>query len=189
MGYRENKKMLSERIKMANEILDEMREDGYGDLSIIQTALKKFENITGTSTDRFTLKRGALSNEKTIQAIMTLNKFLSSKWTTSQGRQEILEKRINAFTMPAESGGQHNLTKQQTLKLFDVFASKTYHKLKAKYDLDSDQIIDIVRNRGNVSATDLIKAMQNASKSKNFAYQSRLQIEKSIKNIEKRNKK
>lgn len=167
---------LNKKMKQANALLTDMRTNGYGDLSVIERSLKQFQKITNNQKDIFAA--GRLSAIEKRMAIKSVDKFINSKWVTERGRQEILDKRINAFTQ-LNGTHQYGLTREETLKLFDVFSSDEYHKLIEKRYLDSEQIIDIVRNT-NKDSNDIIQAMKNALKSKKSETQARIEIEKRL---------
>ena len=164
---------LNRKMVQANSLLEQLRRDGYGDLTIIDRSLKQFQKIVGGSKNVF--EAGRLSYIEKRMAIRSIDKFISSKWVTEKGREDILNNRIKAFTN-IDSQHEYGLTEEQTLKLFDVFASKEYHKMINKKYLDSEQIIDIVRTNDN-TANDIIIAMADALKDVKSEYQARIEIE------------
>lgn len=177
--HMDTRKILVAKVKEANEILASLREEGYGDLNIVDASLANFQKIVGGKSNIFKIP-SQLSKEKKALAIHSIDKFLYSKWATKEGREEIYNKRLATFRLSKKEGGRYGLTKKDTLKLFDVFASDVYHKLRQKFDLDSEQIIDIIRHAKKASSREIIDAMRNAGKSKNFDSQARYEIEKRL---------
>lgn len=173
------RQILVEKIKDANEILTVMRDEGYGNLNIIDSALANFQKIVGGESNIFKIP-SRLSEEKKKLAIHSIDKFLSSKWVTKEGRDEILQKRINTFTKDKAEGGLYGLNEETTLKLFDIFESRVYHQIRERNDLDSDQIIDIVKHSSSKTTAEIVKAMENAMRSKKFSTQARYEIEKRL---------
>lgn len=173
------RQILVEKIKDANEILTVMRDEGYGDLNIVDSALANFQKIVGGESNIFKIP-SRLSEEKKKLAIHSIDKFLSSKWVTKEGRDEILQKRINTFTKDKAEGGRYGLNEETTLKLFDIFKSRVYHQIRERNDLDSDQIIDIVKHSSSKTTAEIVKAMENAMQSKKFSMQARYEIEKRL---------
>ena len=72
--------------------------------------------------------------------------------------------------------GKYNLNRDETLKLFDVFESDAYHKAIEKRMLDSNQVIDMVRN-SNASAKKFDEVLTSLVKSETQPDESRDYVE------------
>ena len=179
------RKILIEQAKEANAVLKKMTEEGYADMNIVTKSLATYGNIVGINSETMFKIPQRLSREKKIMATSVLDKFLSSKWTTEKGRTEIYNKKLKTFTQKKSEGGKYGLSKKTALKLFDVFASDTYHRLLEKYQLDSEQIIDLVRVNKHVNSDTIIQAMINASKGSKIRTQPRQSIQDSVERITK----
>lgn len=176
---------LERQVRLANRRIQSMKSQGYGNLTVIDRALKEAKKITGTS-EKFTVK-GVNSNKKRSILSAQLDKFLNSKWTTESGRKDILEKRINTFMSDGEKG--YSMTRAQVLKLFDLFETDEYHKVIEKKMLDSKQMIDIIKKNDDVSSHELEHILSELVKSKTPQGESRLFVEDAIENIEKNREK
>lgn len=146
---------IEKKIKKANELLEQMREDGYGDLSVINLATEQVRKVQGTDAtpNRFPnideIPPARMAAYDTI-----LDKFTQSKWTTEEGRQEIFDKRLSTFR------DNESLTKRRALQIYDIFDTDVYHRVIEKGLLDSKQVIDMVRHtrRGDRTARDFEQA-------------------------------
>lgn len=157
-----------------------MRSSGYEKLSVIDRAMAEFNKIAkGKAQSEFSMK-GIDTQKKTDLLRKQLRKFLSSDWTTSKGRKNILQKRISSFMKSKENGGKWGLSEQETLTLFDIFASDEYHKAIEKQMLSSDQIIDMVRKNGETKANQFEKALKSLVKSDTPPEESRLFVESEL---------
>jgi hypothetical protein len=150
--YSKLKKETQRKVATANKRLQRMRQQGYGNLSVIPLALREYSKITGKKADTF--KIGKAPSEEKLELInRQIDKFLQSDWTTSAGRKRIVEKRKATFKDVTKWG----LTEKETVRLFDLFDTDAYSKAVEKGALDSRQAIDLIRE-GN-DATLLEKAL------------------------------
>jgi hypothetical protein len=159
-----DKKELATKIKRANARLAYMRKKGYDNLSVVPLALREHGKITGADKPS-NFKMGRKTSVKKLEQIdRQIDKFLNSKWTTSKGRSEILEKRLDAFTRNAKQSDKdrvYNMSRKQALTLFDTFATDVYEKAASLGMLDSRQLVDIIKST-NASADKIEKALTDA---------------------------
>lgn len=144
------------KIKRANKRLATMRKKGLGDLSVIPLALREYSKISGEMSDTFKMPADK-SEARLKRTERQLDKFLKSKWTSQQGRAEIYRKRLETF----EKKEQLKLNKTQALKFFDIVNTDIYSKLKEMGYMDSEQIVELVRNSGRKRASTYEKALNN----------------------------
>lgn len=173
MKKKKGQAKLQRELRHANRRLQSMRSSGYGNLTVIDRALAEFGKITKQGKKEKFVIDGKLNNRQSRLIIKQLNKFLQSAWTTESGRADILEKRVNAFMNP---NGKYNLSKEETLKLFDIFESDAYHKAIEKKMLDSNQVIDMMRN-SNASAKKFDEVLTSLVKSETQPDESRDYVE------------
>ena len=145
-----NRKQLIEEIKKMNEEINrrykafEASEEDDSDFFANQR--EKFKMLTGTkSEDRIATGNLSRFNLKKLTDIYTTSKrFLYSKWSTTEGREEIYRKRKETLKQHG-----YDLTDQQ----YDTFLSlmkndNVYSILQASL-LPSDQIISLTMDDNN----------------------------------------
>lgn len=144
------------KINRANKRLATMRKKGLGDLSVIPLALREYSKISGETADTFKMPTDK-SEARLKRTERQLDKFLNSKWTSQKGRAEIYRRRLATF----EKKEELKLSKTQALKFFDIVNTDVYSKLKEMGYMDSEQIVELVRNSGRKRASSFEKALNN----------------------------
>ena len=144
------------KLNRANKRLATMRRKGLGDLSVIPLALREYAKISGETADVFKMPSDK-STAKLKRTERQLDKFLNSKWTSQKGRAEIYRKRLDTF----EKKEELKLSKTQALKFFDIVNTDVYSKLKDMGHMDSEQIVELVRNSGRKKTSSYEKALNS----------------------------
>lgn len=144
------------KLNRANKRLVTMRRKGLGDLSVIPLALREYSKISGEVSDVFKMPTDK-SEARLKRTERQLDKFLNSKWTSQKGRAEIYRKRLATF----EKKDKLQLNKTQALKFFDIVNTDIYSKLKDMGYMDSEQIVELVRNSGRKRASSYEKALNS----------------------------
>lgn len=144
------------KINRANKRLATMRRKGLGDLSVIPLALREYSKISGEMSDVFKMPTDK-SEARLKRTERQLDKFLNSKWTSQKGRAEIYRKRLATF----EKKEELKLSKTQALKFFDIVNTDVYSKLKEMGYMDSEQIVELVRESGKKRASSFENALNS----------------------------
>lgn len=141
-------KYILKKIEKANTLLNEMKKDGYGNLSVITLAEEQIRKLQDAEMlpDSFP-SISDVPYEKLNAYDRILEKFINSPWTTEEGRNDIYKKRLSSFQ------SNNKITKKRALQLYDIFDTDVYHQVIEKGLLDSKQIIDMVLHTRRGSAT------------------------------------
>lgn len=166
--YADTLASVKSKLAEANARLAEMQETGYGKLSVIDYSLAKQAKITGRNKN---IKAFGLGNARTLKKMENLEHqldlFLSSRWTTPEGREKI---RIKAAAglyktgKSADSRGVAELTRKQALEAVDFFSTDAYAKALAANAVSSTQLISLVAD--GYQEGDIEQALLNAVKNK-----------------------
>lgn len=144
------------KLNRANKRLATMRRKGLGDLSVVPLALREYSKISGEISDAFKMPTDT-SEAHLKRTERQLDRFLNSKWTSQNGRAEIYRKRLATF----EKKDTLKLSKTQALKFFDIVNTDIYSKMKEMGYMDSEQIVELVRDSGRKRASSYEKALNN----------------------------
>lgn len=126
-------KELRKKQKIARARLKEMNESGLGDSRTVRDAMGAWYVVS--KRDNFTIPKG-VSDGRTINAMHNaLDKFLASKWTTPEGREEIRSK------MRSSLGKTLYMTDEQVNGLLDIFQDEVYDDFKElAYSIGSELV-------------------------------------------------
>lgn len=136
-------KRLQENLKELNKQFEIAKQQGYEDLEFFKAGRKNIELLTGKSKRGVFIQGKTSGNKKREKDLLELtDKMLDSEWLTEQGRERIWNKSQKTFA------SRTGATKQQTLQFYDVMNTDVFEKLKARFLLDSDQIVKMSIKRG-----------------------------------------
>lgn len=139
-----NELELQQKVRKANRLLNEMIEDGYGELSVINLSLEQVRKVLGADYEIDSFPGTAIIPPSKMQIYeKILDKFTKSDWTTEDGREKIFQKRLSSFE------NDNKLDRETALKLYDIFDTDVYHQMVEKHLLDSKQFVDIVKRARN----------------------------------------
>ena len=138
-----NHKRLQENLKELNKQFDIAKQQGYEDLEFFKAGKMNIELLTGKSKSGKFIQGKTSGNKKREKDLLDLtDKMLESEWLTEQGREKIWNKSQKTFA------SRTGATKQQTLQFYDVMNTDVFEKLKARFLLDSNQIVKMSIKRG-----------------------------------------
>lgn len=139
---RQNNREMNRRVLEIKEFLTDIEwEDASG---FLKTQYEKFRILTNTKSKK-RLATGNLSRmnkKKLADMIEHQNQFLSSKWSTKQGRLEAMEKARN--TLARQRG--MNLTQKGYLAYTKLLSDETIGTILTEVHIDSDDIIKLERS-------------------------------------------
>lgn len=133
------------KIREANKVLRQLRNDGYGELSIIRLAQKSQLKLTKTGSKVGEFVIGKTAEKDLAKLDKLLDTFLNSNWVTEEGRAKIREKTVATMS----DNPLNAITEQQADTAIDIFSSDVASMLRDKYMLPSDVVITAVREIGD----------------------------------------
>ena len=136
-------KRLQENLKELNKQFDIAKKQGYEDIEFFKAGKRNIELLTGKSKSGKFIQGKTVGNKKREKDLLELtDKMLDSEWLTERGRERIWNKSKKTFT------SRTGATKQQALQFYDVMNTDVFEKLKARFLLDSNQIVKMAIKRG-----------------------------------------
>lgn len=127
---------------MAKEVRRRIKEisDDNLKLRIVENTKKKAQKISGNKRKGVYLTDVNKMPEHSLNAYKrVLNKFLASKQTTIEGREEIFEKAKESFFQNTP-----NITRKQASEILDLLTTDVYHKLKEKKSIESEKVMELM---------------------------------------------
>ena len=125
--------------------LRELERQGDAPLDFINTTISNFREATGkTPKTNRVIPLGRLTDygvRRLKTLIIQQEKFLNSKWSTSEGRSEIFQKQYETFT------DTYDVSTENYKKIVKVLGSKAFRGLK-DFNVPSDVIIEYLKENG-----------------------------------------
>ena len=155
----ETKATLKKNISEINRLYAEAKREGHENLSLFANFREMFAQVAGSDAKRGIIKLGKASTsaEKAEDLLALSERFLQSKWATSEGREEIFSQSFKT------SRQRYNVNKKTWLRSLDILQNDVFSELIELTSMPSDAVFELVKEEQIFNNARRRKGLSNVS--------------------------